>query len=113
MASAGCSPPGTCSTSTKAHGRPTPRVPATGIAAACWPRGWAIAAAGTRHPTASVARTPRAPMTVPGPMAGVTRALAQVRQDDVRALAVYISSLMADAPAGKKDQPQPLDRLAV
>ena len=46
-----------------------------------------------------------------GPMAGVTRALAQVPDEDVRAIAVYISSLMADAPATKQDQPQPVDRL--
>jgi mono/diheme cytochrome c family protein len=48
-----------------------------------------------------------------GPMAGVTRALAQVPEDDVRALSVYISSLMDNAPASKQDQPQPVDRLAV
>jgi mono/diheme cytochrome c family protein len=48
-----------------------------------------------------------------GPMGDVTRALAQVPNDDVRAIAVYVASLMADAPATKQDQPQPLDRLAV
>ncbi|MBS0527246.1 MAG: c-type cytochrome [Proteobacteria bacterium] len=48
-----------------------------------------------------------------GPMASVTRALAQVPEEDVRAIAVYISSLMADAPASKQDKPQPVDRLAV
>jgi mono/diheme cytochrome c family protein len=48
-----------------------------------------------------------------GPMADVTRALAQVPEDDVRALAVYIASLMADAPASRQDQPQPVDRLVV
>lgn len=48
-----------------------------------------------------------------GPMAGVTRALAQVPNDDVRAIAVYVSSLMADAPANKQDQPQPVDRLTL
>lgn len=48
-----------------------------------------------------------------GPMAGVARALAQVPDEDVRAIAVYIASLMADAPAGKQDQPQPVDRLTV
>ena len=48
-----------------------------------------------------------------GPMAGVTRALAQVPDEDVRAIAVYFSSLMADAPATKQDQPQPVDRLTV
>ena len=44
---------------------------------------------------------------------GVTRALAQVPEDDVRAIAVYISSLMDDAPASRQDQPQSVDRLAV
>jgi mono/diheme cytochrome c family protein len=48
-----------------------------------------------------------------GPMGNVTGALAQVPDDDVRAIAVYVSWLMADAPAGKPDQPQPVDRLAV
>lgn len=48
-----------------------------------------------------------------GPMGNVTRALARVPDDDVRAIAAYVSSLMADAPAGKQDQPQPIDRLAV
>ena len=48
-----------------------------------------------------------------GPMADVTRALAQVSDEDVRAIAVYVSSLMADAPASKQDRPQPVDRLTV
>ena len=48
-----------------------------------------------------------------GPMGGVTRALAQVPEADVRALAVYVASLMVDAPATKQDTPEPVDRFAV
>lgn len=48
-----------------------------------------------------------------GPMAAVTRALAQVSDEDVRAIAIYIASVMADAPAGKQDRPEPTDRLTV
>ena len=48
-----------------------------------------------------------------GPMGSVTRALAQVPDDDVRAIATYVSSLMANAPAGKPEPPQPVDRPAV
>jgi mono/diheme cytochrome c family protein len=47
-----------------------------------------------------------------GPMGDVTRALAQASDEDVHAIAVYIASLMADAPASKQDQTQPIDRLA-
>jgi mono/diheme cytochrome c family protein len=38
---------------------------------------------------------------VAGPMARVTRALAQAHEDDVRAIAVYVASLMAEAPAAR------------
>jgi mono/diheme cytochrome c family protein len=48
-----------------------------------------------------------------GPMGGVTRALSQVQDEDVRAIAVYIASLMAKAPAARRDMPEPLDRQAV
>ena len=43
-----------------------------------------------------------------GPMASVTRGLAQASEDDVRALAVYFASLMAHAPAAQG--PPPADR---
>jgi len=36
-----------------------------------------------------------------GPMGRVTRALAQAREDEVRAMSVYLASLMADAPAAR------------
>jgi mono/diheme cytochrome c family protein len=36
-----------------------------------------------------------------GPMGRVTRSLAQAREDEVRAMAVYVASLMADAPAAR------------
>lgn len=45
-----------------------------------------------------------------GPMGGVTRALSQVPDDDVRAIAVYIASRMATAP--HQESGQPIDRLA-
>ncbi len=48
-----------------------------------------------------------------GPMGDVTRALAQAPETDVRALAIYFASLMADAPAAKQDTPEPLDRFDV
>jgi mono/diheme cytochrome c family protein len=48
-----------------------------------------------------------------GPMGGVTRALSQVRDEDVRAIAVYFASLMAQAPAAKQDKPEPMDRQTV
>lgn len=48
-----------------------------------------------------------------GPMGGVTRALAQVRDEDVQAIAVYIASLMSNAPAAKQDMTEPMDRRAV
>jgi len=47
-----------------------------------------------------------------GPMGGVTRALAQVPDTDVRAIAVYVASLMAGAPAARQDKAEPVDRLA-
>jgi nicotinate dehydrogenase subunit B len=47
-----------------------------------------------------------------GPMANVTRGLAQVPDEDVRAIAVYVASLMADAPATRQDMAEPVDRLA-
>jgi mono/diheme cytochrome c family protein len=47
-----------------------------------------------------------------GPMGGVTRALAQVPEADVRAIAVYVASLMAKAPAAQQDKAEPVDRLA-
>ena len=48
-----------------------------------------------------------------GPMGGVTRALSQVRDEDVHAIAVYFASLMAQAPAAKQDRPEPVDRQTV
>jgi mono/diheme cytochrome c family protein len=48
-----------------------------------------------------------------GPMGGVTRALSQVRDEDVRAIAVYFASLMANAPAGRRDMIEPTDRQVV
>jgi len=48
-----------------------------------------------------------------GPMGGVTRALSQVRDEDVRAIAVYFASQMANAPAARQDMIEPLDRQAV
>lgn len=47
-----------------------------------------------------------------GPMGGVTRALSQVPDEDVRAIAVYVASLMATAPAARQDQGEPVDRLS-
>jgi nicotinate dehydrogenase subunit B len=46
-----------------------------------------------------------------GPMGGVTRALSQAPDADVRAIAVYVASLMAKAPAAQQDKPEPVDRL--
>jgi mono/diheme cytochrome c family protein len=40
-----------------------------------------------------------------GPMGSVTRALAQADEQDVRAIAVYVASLMADAPAAHAAPP--------
>jgi mono/diheme cytochrome c family protein len=48
-----------------------------------------------------------------GPMGGVTRALSQVRDEDVRAIAVYFASLMTNAPAGRRDMIEPTDRQVV
>ena len=48
-----------------------------------------------------------------GPMGDVTRALAQARDEDVRAIAVYFASLMSEAPAARQDQHDPIDRQAV
>lgn len=47
-----------------------------------------------------------------GPMGDVTRALSQVPEDDVRAIAVYVASLMATAPAAQQEAAEPIDRLA-
>ena len=47
-----------------------------------------------------------------GPMANVTRALGQVPDNDVRAIAIYVASLMAHAPATTEDKAEPVDRLA-
>jgi nicotinate dehydrogenase subunit B len=48
-----------------------------------------------------------------GPMGGVTRALSEVRDEDVRAIAVYFASLMAQASAARQDKAEPLDRQTV
>jgi mono/diheme cytochrome c family protein len=48
-----------------------------------------------------------------GPMGGVTRALSIVRDEDVHAIAVYFASLMAQTPAARQDQTEPMDRQAV
>jgi len=48
-----------------------------------------------------------------GPMGGVTRALSEVREDDVHAIAVYFAALMSQAPAARHDDPEPMDRQAV
>jgi mono/diheme cytochrome c family protein len=42
-----------------------------------------------------------------GPMGGVTRALARAPEPEVRAMATYVASLMADAPAARQDLPTP------
>jgi len=42
-----------------------------------------------------------------GPMGTVTRALDRAPEQDVRAIAVYVASLMANAPAAKQDLPTP------
>jgi mono/diheme cytochrome c family protein len=47
-----------------------------------------------------------------GPMGEVTRALSQVPEDDVRAIAVHVASLMATAPAAQQDAAEPIDRRA-
>jgi mono/diheme cytochrome c family protein len=44
-----------------------------------------------------------------GPMGRVTRELAEAREDDVRAIATYIASLMANAPAAQATPP-PADK---
>lgn len=48
-----------------------------------------------------------------GPMGDVTRALAEVRDEDVRAIAVYFAWLMSEAPAHRLDQHDPMDRQVV
>lgn len=48
-----------------------------------------------------------------GPMGRVTRALSEVRDEDVRAIAVYFASLMADAPASRPEEADPVDRQTV
>jgi mono/diheme cytochrome c family protein len=45
-----------------------------------------------------------------GPMGEVTRALSEVRDEDVRALAVYFAALMAQAPGARRDEAEPIDR---
>jgi mono/diheme cytochrome c family protein len=46
-----------------------------------------------------------------GPMGAVTRALSQAPDADVRAIAVYVASLMAGAPAARQDKSEPVDRM--
>lgn len=48
-----------------------------------------------------------------GPMGDVTRALSRASESDIRAIAVYVASLMADAPAARQDKPEPIDRSVV
>jgi nicotinate dehydrogenase subunit B len=48
-----------------------------------------------------------------GPMGDVTRALAEARDDDVHAIAVYFASLMSQAPAARQDNPEPIDRMTL
>lgn len=48
-----------------------------------------------------------------GPMGGVTRALSEAHDEDVRAIAVYFAALMAQAPAARQDDPEPMDRETV
>lgn len=48
-----------------------------------------------------------------GPMGEVTRALSEAREEDVRAIAVYFAALMAQAPAARQDDPEPMDRATV
>ncbi len=48
-----------------------------------------------------------------GPMGGVTRALSEARDEDVRAIAVYFASLMAQAPAARQEEAEPVDRQAI
>ena len=89
-----------------------------------WSEGWYAPPLNARSPAVrtwtpdelfAYLRTGLAPhhAAAAGPMAGVTRALAQVPEEDVRAIAVYIAALMERAPASKQDQPQPVDRLTV
>lgn len=89
-----------------------------------WSEGWYAPPLNARSPAVrtwtpdelfAYLRTGLAPhhAAAAGPMAGVTRALAQVPDEDVRAIAVYVASLMDGAPATRQDQPQPVDRLAV
>ncbi|HEY2871572.1 MAG TPA: cytochrome c, partial [Reyranella sp.] len=89
-----------------------------------WSEGWYAPPLNARSPAVrtwtpdelfAYLRTGLAPhhAAAAGPMAGVTRALAQVPDEDVRAIAVYIASLMDGAPATRQDQPQPVDRLVV
>jgi mono/diheme cytochrome c family protein len=58
-------------------------------------------------------RTGLAPMhaAAAGPMGDVTRALSEVSQADVRAIAVYVASLMAKASAAQHDEAEPVDRI--
>jgi mono/diheme cytochrome c family protein len=87
-----------------------------------WTEGWYAPPLNARSPAVrpwtpeelhAYLRTGLAPhhAAAAGPMAGVTRALAEVPDEDVRAISVYVASLMADAPAGRQDQPEPVDRL--
>jgi mono/diheme cytochrome c family protein len=89
-----------------------------------WTEGWYAPPLNARSPAVrpwtpeelhAYLRTGLAPhhAAAAGPMAGVTRALAEVPDDDVRAVSVYVAALMADASASRQDQPQPVDRLAV
>jgi nicotinate dehydrogenase subunit B len=48
-----------------------------------------------------------------GPMADVTRALSEARDEDVHAIAVYFAALMSTAPAARQDEAEPMDRQAV
>jgi nicotinate dehydrogenase subunit B len=47
-----------------------------------------------------------------GPMGRVTRQLAEAREDEVRAIAVYFASLMAQAPAAQGPPPSDKDNVA-
>jgi mono/diheme cytochrome c family protein len=88
-----------------------------------WVQGWYAPPINARSPAVRpwtvdelhvYLRTGLGPMhaAAAGPMANVTRGLAQVPDEDVRAIAVYTASLMADAPAAKQDRAEPVDRLA-
>src|SRR5262249_2028841 len=89
-----------------------------------WTEGWYAPAINARSPAVrtwtverlhAYLRTGLSPAhaAAAGPMGGGTRALSQAPDADVWAIAVYFASLMADAPATKQEQVEPIDRFSV